>query len=204
MTSEVNELPDWVRGNTDRGGPHFGELIDQVRNIMDAARFTYPSDDLALELIEDLSKIAARMQAVAVPVDDAPADTRRDLPSRGNVALPPYTIQAEGPDGVEATVTFRDFHLGRKAAHGGAVSLTFDELAGSAVMQRVSPGCFPRTAFIKVDYRALTPIATPLRARVWVERKEGRKLFVLGTLHDGETLCAEMNALFLEVPMTEV
>lgn len=197
-------FPAWVRGNTDRGGPHFGDLIDRIRDVMDAARFVSPTDELALELIDDLTRVAAKMEAVAVPPDEAPADTRRDLPSRGNVALPPTIIESEGPEGVVATATFRDFHLGRKAAHGGAVSLLFDELSGSAVMQRVSHGTFPRTAFIKVDYRSLTPVGRPLTVKVWVERKEGRKLFVLGTLHDGDTLCAEMNGLFLEVAMETV
>jgi len=191
-------LPEWARGNTHRGGPQFGELVEQLRTVMDAFRYVDPSDELTRELIDDLGKVASRMQANAVPVEKAATDTRKDLPARGNPALPPFTILELGPAGVVAEVTFRAFHLGRNAAHGGNVSLLFDELAGSAVMQRVTRG-FPRTAFIKVDYRALTPVGVTLRARVWVERIEGRKLVVRGTLDDGDTRCAEMDALFIEV-----
>ncbi|WP_235735286.1 PaaI family thioesterase [Nocardioides alcanivorans] len=65
-------------------------------------------------------------------------------------------------------------------------------------MERATRG-FPRTAYLKVDYRSLTPVGRTLRARVWVDRIEGRKLFARGTLHDGDRLCAEMDGLFIEV-----
>lgn len=195
------DVPDWARGNTDRGGEQFGDLVEALRSVMDAARYLAPSDELTRELTTDLNRIAQRMQEAAVPSDDAAADSRKDLPARGNPSLPPFVVTDLGPDGVTAEATFRPFHMGRNAAHGGNVSLLFDELAGYATMQRVTSG-FARTAFLKVDYRSLTPTERPLRARVWVDRIEGRKMFVLGTLHDGERLCAEMNALFLQVPDT--
>ncbi len=195
-------FPAWANPTTEQGGPHFGDLVDRVRDVMDAARLVDPSDELARELIADLARVADRMEAVAVPSRQAPADSRIDLPARGNVALPPFTMLEESAEGVRAEATFRPFHQGEGAAHGGNVSLLFDELAGSAVMARLTEG-FPRTAYLTVDYRALTPIGRPLMARVWVDRIDGRKLFVRGTLHDGEILCAEMDALFLEVAVPE-
>ncbi|CAM3189242.1 PaaI family thioesterase [Nocardioides dubius] len=195
----TSELPKWARGNSHRGGPGFGELIEQVRSVMDASRFIAPGDDVARELTADLSRIVERMQAIAVPVDDAAADSREDLPARGNPSLPPFEIIDLGSEGVVAEIVFRAFHLGRLSAHGGNISLLFDELAGYATMHRVTSG-FARTAFLKVDYRSLTPIDRPLRARVWVEEIDGRKLHVLGTLHDGDRLCADMTALFIQVP----
>ncbi|MFS3127675.1 PaaI family thioesterase [Nocardioides sp. Bht2] len=197
--AERTTVPDWAVGNTHRGGPHFGDLVEQLRSVMDAVRYLDPADDLAIELTTALRGIAGRMQADAVASDDAAADSRKDLPARGNPSLPPFTVLEVGEEGVFADATFRAFHMGRLAAHGGYVSLLFDELAGYATMERVSSG-FARTAFLKVDYRSLTPIDRPLRVRVWVDRIEGRKLFVLGTLHDGDRLCAEMDALFLQVP----
>jgi hypothetical protein len=34
----------------------------------------------------------------------------------------------------------------------------------------------------------------------WVEKVEGRKIFTKGTAHNGETLCAESEGLFLSMP----
>lgn len=195
---DEDDLPAWARGNVHRGGPLFGELIEKLRGVMDAARFIDPSEETTRELIAELARVDDTMRSLAVPLDDAAADSRKDLPARGNPSLPPFTVVALGPEGVEAEAVFRPFHMGRGAAHGGNVSLLFDELAGYATMERVTDG-FARTAFLKVDYRSLTPIDRPLRARVWVDRMEGRKMFVRGTLHEGERLCAEMDALFLQV-----
>ncbi|MDT0203038.1 PaaI family thioesterase [Nocardioides sp. AE5] len=194
------QLPAWANPNTHAGGPHFGEMIDQVRRVMDAARVIDPDDALASGLIADLAAIATRMEAAAATPSMAPGDSRIDLPGRGNVALPPFTMVSDGPDGVVAETVFRTFHLGEGAAHGGYVSLFFDELAGYAAMHAISDG-MPRTAFLKVDYRSLTPVGRTLTGKVWVEGTEGRKLFLRGSLHDGERLCAEMEALFLTVPM---
>lgn len=197
-TETRRDVPAWAQGNISRGGPHFGDLVENLRSVMDAARFIDPNDEVTRGLVDDLAQVAQKMQALAVPLDDAAADSRKDLPARGNPSLPPFTVLDLGPEGVTAEATFRAFHMGRGAAHGGNVSLLFDELAGYATMERVTDG-FARTAFLKVDYRSLTPIDTPLLARVWVERTEGRKLFVRGSLHEGDRLCAEMDALFLQV-----
>ncbi|MEY3805580.1 MAG: hypothetical protein RIR69_392, partial [Actinomycetota bacterium] len=34
----------------------------------------------------------------------------------------------------------------------------------------------------------------------WVEKVEGRKIFTKGTAHNGDTLCAEAEGLFLSMP----
>ncbi|WP_235735287.1 hypothetical protein [Nocardioides alcanivorans] len=112
-TTGTRELPEWAVGNTHRGGPHFGDLVEQIRSVMDAARQVDADDDLTRELIEDLGKITARMEAASVSVEQAPADSRKDLPSRGNVSLPPITVRELGPEGVVVETTFRPFHMGR-------------------------------------------------------------------------------------------
>jgi len=56
-----------------------------------------------------------------------------------------------------------------------------------------------RTAYLTVQYRSLTPLSTPLTCRTWVDKRDGRKAFVKGTLHDGDRLCAELDALFIEL-----
>ncbi len=182
--------------NTDRGGSRYGELSEQIRRLMDLARYASPTSELTDELIADLESVNERLAGVQVDEWTSPASTRIDLPSRGNITVPPYEVINAGPDGVEATVTFRPFHLGgNDAAHGGQVAVAFDDLAGMASALAIRGVC--RTAYLTVSYRSLTPLRTPLTCRTWVQNLEGRKAFVKGTLHDGERLCADLDALFI-------
>lgn len=179
-----------------RGGPHYGAFIEQVRSLMDRARLACPSDELALETIGVLKQLNDKLDAALVDEWSAPTFTRMDLPSRGNITLPPYIVDKADRDGVDARITFRTFHLGgNKAAHGGQVALGFDDLVGMAAA--LYSGEVTRTASITVDYRSITPLDTELRVRAWTERQEGRKVYVRATLHDGDRLCAEANGLFI-------
>lgn len=193
----MTELIESVR-NTDslRGGPHYGEFIEQVRTLMDHARLASPSDALTLEAANVLEKLNQQLEAAVVDEWSAPGWTRFDLPSRGNITLPPYEVDESTTEGVRARVTYRTFHLGgNAAAHGGHVSLGFDDLMGMAAAAYC--GGITRTASLTVDYRSITPLNTELRAHAWGERREGRKIYVRATLHDGERLCAEATGLFI-------
>lgn len=182
----------------DRGGPRYGELNEQVRLLMDRFRYACPTPEMTDELIDELTAINEKLGSVRIDEWHTPSGTRIDLPARGNITLPPYTIIRGDADGVEATVTFRDFHLGGNGvAHGGHVAVCFDDLGGYAsavAIQGVS-----RTAYLTVQYRSLTPLNTPLTCRTWADKIEGRKVFIKGTLHEGDRLCAEMDALFIRL-----
>ena len=54
-----------------------------------------------------------------------------------------------------------------------------------------------RTAYLKTDFRALTPLNTRLEVRGWLERQEGRKYFVRGELRHGDVVCADAEGLFV-------
>lgn len=181
---------------TERGGPSYGEMVEQVRTFMDKVRYASPTPALADEVIDDLKKLNAKLDTMLVDEWTSPSGTRIDLPSRGNITLPPYEIRDGGPDGVESIVTFRRFHLGGNGvAHGGHVAVAFDDLGGMATALKL--GGVARTGYLTVNYRSLTPLETPLVLRTWVDRFEGRKYYVRGTLHDGDRLCADMDALFI-------
>ncbi|WP_405133264.1 PaaI family thioesterase [Nocardia sp. NBC_01388] len=183
------------RDNT-KGGPHYGEFIEQVRGLMDRVRLADPTDEIALAAIAELKDLNQRLDAVMGDEWSAPSWHRTDLPSRGNITLPPYLVDEVSRDGVHARITFRTFHLGGNgAAHGGHVALGFDDLLGMTAA--VNTRAVTRTAFLHVDYRSITPLNTELQWHGWVERVEGRKVFVRATLHDGDRLCAEAHGLFL-------
>ncbi|WP_280298096.1 PaaI family thioesterase [Nocardia neocaledoniensis] len=178
------------------GGPHFGELIEQVRTLMDKARLINPSDELAKDAIATLEQLNARLDEAVVDEWSAPSWTRTDLPSRGNITLPPYTVDSADADGVTAKLTFRTFHLGgNSAAHGGQIGLAFDDILGMTAA--VHTKAVTRTASLTVDYRSITPLNRELTVRAWVERVDGRKVYLRATMHDGERLCAEANGLFI-------
>ncbi|MGW6374533.1 PaaI family thioesterase [Rhodococcus sp. NPDC055112] len=179
-----------------RGGPHYGELIEQVRGLMDRARLASPTDELALDAIGILKQLNDKLDAAVVNEWSTPTWTRFDLPARGNITLPPFMIDHADSSGVDARLTFRNYHLGgNNAAHGGQVAVGFDDLLGMAAAMHA--GSITRTASLTVDYRSVTPLNTELKVRAWAERQEGRKVFVRATLHDGDRLCAEAHGLFI-------
>ena len=65
-------------------------------------------------------------------------------------------------------------------------------------MQRslVMRGGFTGTLIIR--YSSLTPIGQPIRMRSWIERREGRKTFIMGSMHLGDQLCAEAEGIFIQ------
>ncbi|WP_433621613.1 PaaI family thioesterase [Nocardia sp. CA-120079] len=191
--SELIELDDL---DISRGGPHYGAFIEEVRRLMDRARLACPTDELALETIGVLKQLNDKLDAAIVDEWSAPTWTRADLPSRGNITLPPFVVDKASRDGVDARITFRTFHLGgNRAAHGGQVAVAFDDLLGMAAAMHA--GEVTRTASLTIDYRSITPLDTELRVHAWTERQEGRKVYVRATLHDGERLCAEAQGLFI-------
>lgn len=81
--------------------------------------------------------------------------------------------------------------------HGGFIAAAFDEVLGMTQSLTGRPGM---TGKLSVTYRSPTPLHTTIRFKGWVDRVDGRKIFTKGTAHNGETLCAEAEALFLSMP----
>jgi acyl-coenzyme A thioesterase PaaI-like protein len=142
----------------------------------------------------DVARIATRLgpfeaQApVRTPIGGA-------LPGRGHPLLPPMVHRRDG-DRWRGTVRYTAAHAGAgEAVHGGQVTLLFDEVLG-AVAGSVR---LCRTASLTVNYRSLTPVGIELTFEGWVDRVEGRKIHVAGSLRDGDRVCAEAVALFLGV-----
>lgn len=80
--------------------------------------------------------------------------------------------------------------------HGGQVALMFDEALGVA---NVAGGHAGMTARLSIRYRRPTPLRTELRLEAWTVGRQGRRITTVGTLHEGETLCAEAEGLFVDI-----
>ena len=81
------------------------------------------------------------------------------------------------------------------AVHGGIIALVFDELLGSLGALRDIGGF---TGTLSIRYCSLTPIGKPIRMRSWIDRREGRKTFIKGSMHVGDRLCAEAEGVFIQ------
>ena len=115
-----------------------------------------------------------------------------------NPLAAPMRLAMEGEQAV-GVVTFGAAYEGPPGhVHGGYVAAAFDEVLGMVQGITGNPGM---TRFLDVQYRSPTPLHQPLEFRGWVDRVEGRKIFVAGELRvraDGR-LCAESTALFVSV-----
>jgi len=98
---------------------------------------------------------------------------------------------------VRGEVTLDRRHEGAPGfAHGGAVATVLDDALGTllAVLRRPAV-----TAKLDVDYRRPAFLGRRFTVETWVERSDGRKLWLAGEMREGEELVAEAHALFLAV-----
>jgi acyl-coenzyme A thioesterase PaaI-like protein len=119
------------------------------------------------------------------------------LIGRSNPLAPPISVEADEDGNVTARCVFGSAYEGPPGCvHGGYVAAAFDEVLGYAETFSGAPGM---TGTLEVVYRTPTPLHTEVVFRAKIARVEGRKIFVHGTLHAGERLCAESDAIFISM-----
>jgi acyl-coenzyme A thioesterase PaaI-like protein len=111
-----------------------------------------------------------------------------------NAIAPPVEFVQRGEELVAEHVFDAPWCGPPTAVHGGVVALVFDELLGCVVVVNALGGF---TGTLTVRYASLTPIGKPIRMRAWIDRREGRKSWAKGTMHHGDTLCAEAEGVFI-------
>lgn len=85
-------------------------------------------------------------------------------------------------------------------AHGGLISAVLDETMGMVVGVHQSPGMSGFTAYLNVTFKKPLPTPSVVLCRTWLERRSGRKLWIRGTVEDGEgRLFTEAEGLWVEV-----
>jgi hypothetical protein len=182
-----------------RGGAEYADLHHTQRLLQDRLAGAALPAALAKDLTEQLRDIAELLADYQVAEHDRMDGWRPDLPGRGHPLLPPYVIDGETETTLAGRVTFTRFHLGgNAAAHGGAHPLLFDDVFGR-VMNHHQPGV-ARTAYLKVNYRQVTPLEVELRWEVSRDRVEGRKRWGSGRLFGPSgVLLSDAEALFLQL-----
>jgi acyl-coenzyme A thioesterase PaaI-like protein len=104
---------------------------------------------------------------------------------------------ARDGDRVRGSVTLDRRHEGAPGyAHGGAVSTILDDALGMLLFVLRRPAV---TARLEVDFRRPAYLGRPFDVEAWVERVDGRKLWMLVQMREAHELIAEGRALFVEV-----
>ncbi|MHB8439418.1 MAG: PaaI family thioesterase [Acidimicrobiales bacterium] len=94
----------------------------------------------------------------------------------------------------------RAYEGGPGMVHGGYVAGLIDHMFGAA-MHTGEPAV---TATLTVRFLAPTPVGRDLRLRAWFEPRRGRRLLGRATCHDGDTITAEAEGLFVHVDMRDM
>jgi hypothetical protein len=125
-------------------------------------------------------------------------DFRRASPVVGqsNVVAPPLRIWVDG-ETVRGEGSFGAAYEGPPGhVHGGFIAAAFDEVLGATQSLTEQSGM---TGTLTVRYRRPTPLFRTLEFRGRLDRVSGRKIIASATLHAGETLCADAEAIFVAV-----
>jgi acyl-coenzyme A thioesterase PaaI-like protein len=179
--------------------PELGRFAAAVRRLQDLAVSTNPDAALWTTTAEQIERVCAQLEDFQVPDGHAPAGRAIELPGLGHPLMPPWTVSEFGEDGVTMEGHFTRFHVGgNMAVHGGVIPLFYDGHFGMIVSAAGRP--ISRTAYLHVDYRAVTPIDTPLISRGRIDRIDGRKAFITATMTDPDgTVLSEANGLMIKL-----
>jgi acyl-coenzyme A thioesterase PaaI-like protein len=184
------------------------EAADAVRAATAELVTTIAPDEAVAEAAELVRRAAALLagQAHGRPYEGAgegsvSGDPRSfvdfsPLVGPANPLAPPLRIEVHEGE-VVGLGEFGDAYEGPPGClHGGFIAAAFDEVLGFAQSLTGRPGM---TARLAVHYRSPTPLHETLAFRGRVDRVEGRKIHTVATLHAGNRLCAEAEALFVSV-----
>jgi acyl-coenzyme A thioesterase PaaI-like protein len=190
-------IPEWwepqVVPETPAG---YVEMIDQARLLLDALAAAVPDEGTVAHVTGALRDLTERLAEDGVDEFHQLSGRVEHVPGRGQLVVPPATIEHVDHLRIECSVTFtRHFLGGNGAVHGGALPLLFDDILGRFAQIGGRP--IARTAYLHVDYRAITPVNKQLRLVGEIVSEQGRKRLVRATLEDGDTLCAEAEGLFV-------
>jgi len=121
---------------------------------------------------------------------------RDPVVGRSNPVAPPVDVVIDG-DVVTGRTTLGFAYEGPPGyAHGAVIAGIFDQILGLA---NLASGNVGMTGTLTIRYRKPTPLQTELVFVGKTERVSGRKIYVKGTVHAGDTLTAEAEGLFVNL-----
>ena len=181
--------------------PHtraFVEMLSEVAAFHDALVQANPSR----AVLEHMTTSLAEMRTM---LEDYAVDEHQRWYGRGDVGgaktqvlMPPLTFDHVDDVTLQAHTVVGAYFMGlNRAMHGGVISVLFDTAMGRLAMGTTLRVC--RTAYLTTHYREITPIGERLELCARVDSVEGRKRYISAQLWHEDTLCAEADALFVEM-----
>ncbi len=181
--------------------PHARAYIDMLAEVSafhDALAQANPTPEQIEQLSNSVSQLRTMLEGQAVAEHERWYGRGQLNGLRTQVLMPPLTIEAVDDYELRAHTVAGEYFTGmNQALHGGVVSVLFDTAMGRLAMGTTMRVC--RTAYLTTQYRSIAPIGERLDLRASLDSAEGRKRFISAQLWHGDTLCAEADALFVEL-----
>ncbi|GAA1457271.1 PaaI family thioesterase [Nocardiopsis exhalans] len=186
-------------------------LVSRVHDLVDAVANTEVDTDTLAETAATVEELTGRLNVARRQIGTM---VRREL-SDGTTMVGTITNIVEGEtnpaapqlfldrtdEGLRAEITLNTIYQGPPGlVHGGWIAAMLDQAVGSVSAVETSPGL---TAKLEINYRRPTPLFTPLEITSWVERVEGRKVFVAGQIRAHGQVTAEATGLMIQVEAAE-
>jgi len=170
-------------------------LSRALRAVQDSLPSSTAPDDVANAAAAALEHASALLEPYRYEFTQSP-DWSAQGGRHGVRSLTPELINPQWhEDNMQAGVVFTNFfHGANGAAHGGSIPLVFDEILGRMA---TAQGVLRRTAYLRVDFRHVTPVNKELSIEGHLDRAEGRKYWFKGSIRDGKVLCAEADGLWV-------
>lgn len=187
-------------------------LAQATRLLIDGLVMTEASEDVLRDAADAVEAVAVHFHRLGAPARSmlegfGEASTSGDpyaffdhSPMLGvsNPVAPPISLRRTGEREITGTAEFGAAYEGPPGCvHGGFLAAAFDEVLGAAQSFSGQPGL---TGTLVVRYRSPTPLREELRFTASFDRVEGRKVLTSGTVHAGDRLCAEAEAIFVSMP----
>lgn len=149
--------------------------------------------------IRDLSNFGKSLTETAEDGQRLPSHIARPGSGPGSPYGLEMVVHREG-DRIRARFRLGPAHEGPpQRGHGGVVALAFDDALGFVLnMHQI----IAYTGELSIRYRAGTPLSCPLVITAWLDRRDGRKMFIESELRedrDDAPLIATASAIFIEI-----
>jgi acyl-coenzyme A thioesterase PaaI-like protein len=180
------------------GADAYAYLMASHRRYLDALAFARLEPEQIEALRISIDRLTEQLDGLAVPEEQRIYGVGRRDPGRVQVTTPAIVPLELSPTQFRGTVNIGEFFIGMNGAvHGGVITMVFDQVLGELATSGDRPPS--RTAYLTTNFRAITPLNADLEIEAEIDRIEGRKRFVTGRLTHRGALCADAQALFVEL-----
>ncbi len=170
--------------------------IEHATRAIDAVSDRLESDPVR---IRDLSNFGKSLTEPAPDGAQLPSHIARPGSGPGSPHGLDMVVHRDG-DRIRARFHLGPAHEGPpQRGHGGVIALAFDDALGFVLnMHQI----IAYTGELSIRYRAGTPIGPPLVITAWLDRREGRKMFIESDLREDRAdapVIASASAIFIEI-----